>query len=197
MDMSSWIAVGSLIIAAIAMFYTYVSNTKRYELASQYRHDLLEWFAETIEILINLRIGLNNASLIPKEKTESLARLSAKIELGRFYFPNTDKGDGYGGDKPLAYKGYRNLMLDYLVFSYEIFRRKDAKKYLHHAEALQKQFTSLAFEILDPRKHLRETKRYTKQMFSKELRYEDVIGQTDKDITAYLQKILGSANPSA
>ncbi len=197
MDTSDWIAVGSLIIAAIAMFYTYISNTKRYELASQYRHDLLEWFADTVKVLISLRVGISSNSLSPRELSESLSTLSAKIELGRFYFPNTDKGDGYGYEKPLAYKGYRNLMLDFLVFSYEIFKRKDAKQYLPHTEALQKQFTSLAFEILDPRKHLRDTKRYTKQMFSKELRYEDVIGQADKDITAYLQKILGGASTSA
>ncbi len=180
MTTSDYIAIGSLIIAIAAFFYTYLTNTKKYELTNQYRTKILDWYSDTVEILVRLKIEANDDFAKGGLKKELLSRLSAKIELGRFYFPNVDKGDKFGNDKPLAYKGYRNLMLDFLVFSYQIFEKEDANKFIKHAEILQRYFTSHLFDILDPTTFLKETKRHTDKTFSKELCFNDFI-ENDPD----------------
>lgn len=182
MATSDCIATGSLIIAIAAFLYSYLTNTKKYELTSQYRTEILSWYSDTIDILIRLKIETRDGFTAEGLKKELLSRLSAKIEIGRFYFPNVDKGNNYGDKKPEAYKGYRNLMLEFLVFSYELFEKEDASKYLKHAEILQRHFTSYLFEILDPKTFLKETEKHTNKTFSEELRFEDFI---EKDPAAF------------
>ncbi len=70
-----------------------------------------------IEILIYLQLNNVDHDL----KMKKLSKLSSLIEQGRFYFPNIDRGDGFGKDKPSAYQGYRNIVLDTLVYLYQIF----------------------------------------------------------------------------
>lgn len=184
MTTSDYIAIASLLIAFLAFIYSYLTNTKKYELTSQYRTEILSWYSETIDILVRLKIEAKDSFKDENLRNELLSRLSAKIEIGRFYFPNVDKGDKFGDEKPLAYKGYRNLMLDFLVFSFQVFEKQEAKKYLRHAETLQRHFTSHLFEILDPNTFLKETKKHTNKTFSKELRFEDFI-QKDPDNLDY------------
>ena len=140
MQTSDWVAIASAIIAVIALIYSWRSNTKKYELTEQYRNNALEWYSNTINILIELKTKvecLNN-----DERFKLLSMLSSQIELGRFFFPNIDKKDSFGENKPLAYQGYRHIALEFLVFSYNLFMREDAKKHLLHAEELQRHFTS-------------------------------------------------------
>ncbi len=108
-------------------------------------------------------------------KEELLAKLSAKIEVGRFYFPNVDRADGFGLHKPRAYQGYRNLVLDFLVFSYQLFERDDAVEHLGLAEKLQRYFTTYVFELLDPKNFLKETEKLTNRKFSKDHSIEDLL----------------------
>ncbi len=172
---TDYISIGSLIIAITAFLYSYLTNTKKYELKSQYRCEILNWHSETVEILIRLKIAAKDDSLNRELKNELLSKLSAEIEVGRFYFPNVDKMDNFGKEKPRAYRGYRNLMLDFLIFSYWIFEKEDAKRYWHHAETLQRYFTSHLFEIIDPKSFLKETAKHTDKTFIKELCFEDFI----------------------
>lgn len=81
-----------------------------------------------------------------------LAKLSSLIESGRFYFPNIDRKDGFGKQKPIAYQGYRNVILDFLVYEYQLFEKDDYVQYLKHAESLQRLFTSYVFQYLEPSK---------------------------------------------
>ena len=186
MTITDFIASGSLIIAVTAFIYTYISNTKKYELTSQYRKEILNWYSITVEILIRLRNYLNEKNINNDIKNDLLSKLSSQIEIGRFYFPNVDKKDNYGSSKPSAYKGYRNLMLDFLVFSYQIFEKHDANRYSKHAEVLQRHFTSHLFDILDPKQYLKDTKKYTKKLFSKDLCFEDFIDNDPDAIDKYL-----------
>lgn len=186
MTTSDYIAAASLVIAFAAFIYSYLTNTKKYELTSQYRTEILSWYSETIEILIRLKIEAKDSYKDENLKRELLSNLSAKIELGRFYFPNVDKGDKFGDEKPFAYKGYRNLMLDFLVFSFQVFEKQDAKKYLRHAETLQRHFTSHLFDILDPKTFLKETEKHTNKTFSKELRFEDFIEKDPEALEYYV-----------
>lgn len=186
MTASDFIATISLIIAFITFIYSYLTNTKKYELTSQYRTEILCWYSNTIDILIRLKIETKNSSQDEGLKRELLSKLSSKIEVGRFYFPNVDKNDGFGFEKPQAYKGYRNLMLDFLVFSFQIFEKQDAINYLGHADVLQRYFTSHLFEILDPKAFLKETEKHTSKTFSKELSFEDFIEKDPSALNYYI-----------
>ncbi len=189
MTTSDYIATGSLLIACAAFIYSYLTNTKKYELKSQYRLEILAWYSDTIDILIRLKIEAKDDFNNQELKKDLLSRLSAKIEIGRFYFPNVDKGDRFGEEKPLAYKGYRNLLLDFLVFSYQVYERPNSKKYLKHVEKFQQHFTSHLFEILDPKAFLKETKKHTNKTFSNELIFEDLIQKDPDTIDYYLQNL--------
>lgn len=186
MSTTEIIAFGSVAISLIALIYAYMSNTKKYELTSQYRREVLDWFSETTLILSSLR------TVIWKEdgkeaKQTLLCKLSAQIEIGRFFFPNVDKGDGFGKEKPLAYQGYRNLVLDFLVFSYQIFKKDNATNYQDHAGVLQRYFTSYVFEIIEPKKFLKETRRHTNKTFIKELSFDDFIQKEPEIIEMYIK----------
>jgi hypothetical protein len=187
METSDWISIGSLAIAVGAFLYSYFTNTKKYELSSQYRTEILTWYADTIDILIRLKTEAKSNFPNPELRRELLSRLSASVETGRFYFPNVEKGDGFGADKPTAYRGYRSLILDFLVFSFRLFERDDAKIYLKHAEELERHFTSLVFEVIDPNTYLKETKQHTAKNFTKGLRYEDFLQKGPETLKAFLR----------
>jgi hypothetical protein len=182
MTTSDFISTGSLIIAISGFIYSYLTNTKKYELTSQYRVEILNWYSTTIEILIKLRHETEANFEDEELKRDLLSRLSAQIEIGRFYFPNIDKGDDFGCNKPLAYKGYRNLLLDFLVYSYRLYDSTDPKLYVKHADFLQRHFTSYLFETIDPKAFLKETKKHTNKIFAQELIYEDFINTDPEKI---------------
>lgn len=182
---TDFISIGSLLIAILAFIYTYATNTKKYELTSSYKSEVIIWYSETIKILIALKYEAKLKFPNTNLKNELLCKLSANIEIGRFYFPNIRKGNNYGIDKPEAYKGYRNLMLDFLVYSYQIYEGKNPEKFIKHAESLQRHFTSHLFEILDPNSFLKETKKHTSRTFSKDLSFEEYISKDPEAINLY------------
>lgn len=148
MSVSDLIAIISILISVIALGYSFASNTKKYELTYQYYNDVLTWHNQVIETLTSLRLNASDERL----KKQLLSKISSLIESGRFYFPNIDKKDGFGKQKPIAYQGYRNTILDFLVYEYQLFERDDYMEYFEHAEALQRLFTSCVFEYLEPQK---------------------------------------------
>ena len=180
---SDWIAIVSTIIAIAAFIYTWKSNTKRYELTEQYRKNLLEWYSETTRILIKLKLMIESECLCDEQKFDLLSTLSAQIELGRFFFPNIDKGDLFGHNKSTAYQGYRHIALEFLVFSYNLFKRSDANKYLLHAEELQRHFTSYIYELLQPVKFNKAIRRHTDVTFKNDLILEEFL---EKDPKSYI-----------
>lgn len=117
----------------------------------------MQWHNQVVEILILLRLG----SYTDEQKLNYLSKLSSLIENGRFYFPNVDKHDNFGKTKPAAYQGYRNVILDFLVYEYQLFERNDYKSYIKHAENLQRLFTSYVFQYLEPKKQRKQIERNT------------------------------------
>ncbi|MCL2401427.1 MAG: hypothetical protein FWC90_02150, partial [Oscillospiraceae bacterium] len=115
-----------------------------------------------------------------------LAKLSALIEQGRFYFPNVDKGDGFGNDKPSAYAGYRDIALEFLVYSYGTVQRKNAHKYIRHLEQLQRLFTSRIFNILKPQKHNRQINKHTKISMNDGMSLEDFLDQDVDNLNYFI-----------
>ncbi len=185
-DIITNIIAGFALILALGSFaYTWITNTKKYELTEQYRNNLLRWHEETTSILIQLKLVTEFNCVNESEKCELLSKLSSQIEVGRFYFPNIDKGDSFGNDKPMAYQGYRHIALEFLVFSYNIFLREDAKEYIGHATELQRHFTSYIYELLSPKKYNKDVCKYTTVTFNKDIILEEFLSQDPKSYIFY------------
>ena len=172
MEWSDYIALGALFFSVTAFFISIVTNTKKYELSSAHRQELLNWHNETIETLITLKLQIQHDNY---DKISTMSKLSTLIEQGRFYFPNVDKGDGFGKEKPPAYGGYRDIALEFLVYSYNTFQREDAHEYTQHLEQLQRLFTSRIFSVLEPRKHNRQIKKHTSVSMGDGMSLEDFL----------------------
>ncbi|MCL2165083.1 MAG: hypothetical protein FWH55_12015 [Oscillospiraceae bacterium] len=92
-------------------------------------------------------------------KEEALAKLSALVEVGRFYFPNKlEKHLSREAEKDSAYQGHRDVALDYLVFTYVICKSGEDIEHVDHLRKLSRLFTSRVFDALNPREHNRRLK---------------------------------------
>lgn len=171
MDLSDWISIISIIVAIGALVYSILSNTKKYELTYQYYNDILQWHNEAVEVLIYLRLSGPDG----ESRTTNLTKLSKLIEQGRFYFPNVNKGDCFGNKKPFAYQGYRNVILDFLVYSYQLFIRSNYMNYVKHAEQMQRLFTSYVFQYLEPQKRRKQINSKTSIKKYKEFTIDDFL----------------------
>jgi len=174
---SDWIAGISLAVAFVALIYTIISNTKKYELTYQYYQDVVAWHSDVIKVITQLK-----ATNVENEKNTYLAELSALIETGRFYFPNIDLHDGFGANKPLAYRGYRNVVLDFLVYEYQLFKREDSNKYVEHAESLQRLFTSYVFQYLNPKNLQKKIKHTTSIQMKNSITINEFLKQSPESI---------------
>lgn len=178
MNISDWVTIISLLISIVALIYSFVSNTKKYELTYQYYNDILVWHNQVIEVLISLRLTR------PKNesKKQLLSKLSSLIESGRFYFPNIDRKNGFGKKKPIAYQGYRNVILDFLVYEYQLFEMDDYYKYSKHAENLQRLFTSYVFQYLEPSKLKKKIHQNTNIKIDNEFTINDFLSKSPESI---------------
>jgi hypothetical protein len=115
--------------------------------------------------------------------TELLSKLSSLIERGRFFFPNIDRGDEFGVKKLPAYKGYRNLALDFLVASFNIYSDPNTRKSdLGKADEINRQFTSIIFKVIRPKENLDKIQSITKRYFATNEDFTDFLKNNDSDI---------------
>ena len=171
----------SLVVSAVlAVVYIRDRRHAVFAIENEYAKELLEWHEEVVGTLLELRISDQNKR--PGEYECALSRLSALIEQGRVYFPNIDRGDGFGKDKPPAYRGYRNLALDLLVGSFNIYSESLTPELEKHVEILQRHFTSIVFEILRPQERLERIRTLTDRFFVLEKCYEDFLENQDAEV---------------
>jgi len=172
---SSIVSVIALAVSAYSVFYTVRSNTKHFEFSETYFKDIVTWHSDVIGAMVYMRHILYDNETFKKEKISVLAKISSLIETGRFYFPNIDLGDGYGKEKPIAYQGYRNLVLDFVVFFYDVSKNENALEYIDHLKWLERNFTSYVFEFIDPKKQGDARREMMRLYASEEMRFEDFI----------------------
>jgi len=55
MGIAEWVSLLSLVVAIIALVYSFLSNTKRYELTYQYYNDVVLWHNQVVETICTLR----------------------------------------------------------------------------------------------------------------------------------------------
>lgn len=192
MDFSNniWTNIISVVSLAFAgtTFYFYFRDRKRekYSIVSDYCKQLMQWHGESVEILIGLRSTIKDGD--EEKKKDLLTELSAQIEKGRFYFPNIDKGNGFGKGKPIAYQGYRNLTLDFLIYSYNLFIRDNAGQFLKHAEVLQREFTSIIFSVVRPKETLEEIKELTDKFLATDKIFDDYL-ERDPNSVQFMKRV--------
>jgi len=184
---SNFISGLALVISSIlAVFYIMDRRRSKFIFEDDYSNQIMAWYSEVIEVLMLIKLNLKFRS---GNNSNDLAKLSSLIERGRFFFPNFDKGDSYGRDKPDAYRGYRNLALDFLVALYNLYNNPTRPgKDIGNANILSQNFTSIIFEILRPKEKLDTIRSITNKYFIKNKSYEDFFENNDPDILKYLQK---------
>lgn len=172
------IAAASLLVSlCVAMLHVSARKSEKYQLEHTYSSALIDWHEDVICLLSKMR---HNCIYDREEaSTESLARLSALIDQGRFYFPNIDRGDRLGEGKPSAYRGYRNLALDFLIALYLTYKRGPSHQEMVNLEILQRHFTSVVFEIVRPQQRLEQIGQITDRFFMQKKSFEDFLEHPD------------------
>lgn len=174
MDAGDIIAGLSLLLSVtLAFFYVRDRAHARYNISNDYIRELLDWHNRVIDVLMRFRhLQRTKDSL---DFRQDLACLSSLIEQGRFYFPNLVQSS-YGSNKPAAYRGYRNLALDFLVEFYDIVNHSSHDESDHDLlVTLQRYFTSIVFQIVRPKDRLNTIKQLTDQYFVKDHSANDII----------------------
>lgn len=175
-------SISLLVSIGLAVLYVRDRRHAKFNVENEYITSLVNWHEQVIAVLMrarNLKRERKSA-----EHLADLAWLSALIEQGRFLFPNIDKGDGYGADKPPAYRGYRNLALDFLVAAFNLLSQPDPND--SDLERLQKHFTSVVFEIVRPQQRLTTIRALTDRYFVLEKSFEDFLDHKDGGVIDHI-----------
>jgi len=130
------------------------------------------WYSDTINVMISILSKVKNEK---KDYNDELSKLSAQIEIGRFYFPNINKRDGFGEKKPSAYQGYRNVVLEFLVYFYDTAKRNDANVHLKVLSEFLRLYTSSVFDVISPKDRIKMIKKYSDFTMDKEVSLEDFL----------------------
>lgn len=163
--------VSLTVSGTLAIFYIRDRSHAKYAIESEYSNQLLAWHASVIDILLSVSSASKHNE--DEKKKDLLIKLSSLIEQGRFYFPNINRG-GYGTKKPPAYRGYRNVALDFLVASYNLHHKPYSAHTEIQANHLQKLFTSVVFEVVRPSDRLTRIRKLTDRYFVQDLSVEDL-----------------------
>ncbi len=171
------------ISAVLAVLYVRDRRHAKYAIENEYARQLLCWHAAVVDVLIEL--GTLSDDGKEGRKKELLVRLSSLIEQGRFYFPNI-KQQEYGLEKPPAYRGYRNIALDFLVASYNLHHKPQTANLAKQAKHLQQLFTSVIYEIIRPMDRLNMIRELTDRYFVKDLSVEDLEHQEQIEAVSHI-----------
>lgn len=182
----------TIIISVIGGLYVIITNTKKYELTESFRAELLAWYTDTVRVMIHIihyvKSGEWHEEKFKSQKISLLAQLSAQTELGRFYFPNIIKGDGFGRNKPSAYRGYRHINLEFLLHFYELAFRSTSKSSVNKLWVMERNFTSMIFDMIEPRKRNKRYSKYTELEIPKGRAIEDFYAEDPKNKDIFWDK---------
>lgn len=192
MTSADYISILSIIVTAVIAIiggiYAVITNSKKYELAEQYKAELLVWYEKVVTIIMRLisicKEGKSESN--NKKRFELLSEFSALIEVGRFYFPNIDKNDRFGSEKPYAYRGYRHIALEFLVYIYQIGMRRDFYNHESAIYSLERQFTSIVYEFIKPNIRHKKLKKYTDIVMPEDMALEDFLEKSPQEIDSFI-----------
>lgn len=177
------------LIAIIGGIYAIVTNTKKYELTESYRKELLQWYTSVVTLMIKIIHSFENGDFSSPEflsqKDDMLSQLSALTEIGRFYFPNVIKGDEFGSEKPSAYQGYRHINLEFMLHFYWVALRDIDGSHINLLWRLERNFTSVIFDMIEPRKRNRDYSKYLAITIPEGKAIEDFIYENPQNINVF------------
>ncbi len=169
-----------------APIYTTSTNTKEYELTERYRCELLSWYRDVVETMMEIihycELGEVNLESFSRERIKLISKLSALVEIGRFYFPNIIKNDRFGKHKSVAYQGYIHIELEFLLDFYFIASEKSNEKRINSLRRLVRQFTSFIINMIDPRKYNKKYSKYLSITIPQWQSIEDYIEENPSSI---------------
>lgn len=154
----------------------------KYNLEKTHLDSLLNWHHDVVRVLCDLR----DDSIHLELRNQSRRTLSALIEQGRFYFPNIDRNDNFGSNKPIAYRGYRHLALDFLVSAYNLSKDLSTPNFEYSMNLLQRHFTSMIYEFLNPHDRIQRLSKLTEVLSPSQQSYEQFYENDDAQILRHL-----------
>ncbi len=167
---------------------------------ADWMRELRSWAAEVIDILHKAVNALQVQQADSSDSCSYSQRLSALIEIGRFYLPNQRQTE-HGTEKPKAYQGYRHAALDPLVAAVRVIDGN--RKYKHPSDImlieLRREFVSAIFQILGPEYHNKEIARIIRTSHKSRTNDMTVGGllqgeEIPPGATALLQKVVLNLN---
>lgn len=183
--LDTMIAFVSLVISVtLAVLYIRDRRHAKFSVESEHVVSLLLWHEKVVALLMRFR-HLKQDKQDPGFLAD-MATLSALIEQGRFLFPNIDQDGEFGKEKPPAYRGRRNLALDFLVASYDSLREPWSNKLGEDLQLLQRHFTSIIFDLVHPKYRLDTIRAMTDRYFIREESFEDFRRHRDSVILAHV-----------
>ena len=181
MDFDALELIVSITLPILGGIWGIITSTRKYELTTQLRMELLSWYTETsrtmIDVIHYISSGLFYENSFVQEKTALLSKLSAQIEIGRFYFPNVLNKNGYGNEKPLAYRGNRHAILEFVYTFYTVASKSHNVTDNKILWDLEREYTSAVFSVIDPRDRNKKHKRYTNLAIDENLHYNNYLRQ--------------------
>ena len=157
---------GSAIVAFISAAFSWrtMRRQERREATSlklAHDSDIIRWsdavileLAEAHEMLCEKGVSYPDGDF-PQRRSAARARISALIDRGRLFFPNTvDKG-GHGAEKELAYQGHRQPALEALVRAHDALNAAGLapgpdKAALEAMTIQRRAFITEVFKAVDP-----------------------------------------------
>ena len=124
--------------------------------ADQHFQAIQRWAESVCLTLSEARHLVGDSSEFAAQKLAVMARLSALIDTGRWYFPNTD-AETVGLEKEPAYRGYRQPVLEYVVAAYYALEQNwPSDEVREELLSCQRYFVSDIQLALDPRRRQAE-----------------------------------------
>lgn len=182
--------VVTIAIAVIGGIYAIITNTKKFELTENYKQELLSWYSRVVTLMVRIihyceyNVFTDN-KMYTSEKIDLLSQLSSLTEEGRFYFPNVVKNDKFGDEKPSAYRGYRHITLEFLLYFYQIAKESNCKDYISVMWKLEREFTSVIFDMIEPRKGNLRYSKYLEITIPEDQSIEDYMSKDPKNINTF------------
>jgi hypothetical protein len=125
---NEWVAVISAILAIVSLAFNYMVVRKQTELQTatlrvEMDSEVIAWTQEAIDA-VSAGVALARsrgaegyaAGEFRRSVSEASQRLSSLADRGRLFFPN-DRPDAHGHEKERAFQGFRQPILDAVVFA--------------------------------------------------------------------------------
>lgn len=166
LGMQTMMSVGSALLAGASAFLSWRMSRRSEKRANvtlkmAYDSDIIRWsdeviltFAHANEMLFEKGVSYPDQEF-PRRRSDARAQLSALIDRGRMFFPNTTSASGHGAEKEMGFQGHRQPVLNELVNAYGLLDQAGAGPGPDQAacEALMKHrraFIAEVFKAVDP-----------------------------------------------